>query len=124
MTGLTRGQVGKTVTTDVRYTRTPASPGRNVVAILPGSDPKLRGEYVAIGGHSDHIGFGPMTVQREHDSLRIYNAVGRPAGAEGGRDLRAKPITPEEWAEDQFGYRGPAQDLSAAPRLDLEWRRR
>jgi len=97
--GLTRGQVGKAVTTDLRYTRSPASPGRNVVAILPGSDPKLRGEYVAIGGHSDHIGFGPMTVQREHDSLRIYNAVGRPAGAEGGRDLRAKPITPEEWAK-------------------------
>lgn len=97
--GLTRGQVGKTVSTDLRYTRSPASPGRNVVAILPGSDPKLRGEYIAIGGHSDHIGFGPMTVQREHDSLRIYNAVGRPAGAEGGRDLRAKPITQEEWAK-------------------------
>jgi hypothetical protein len=99
VSGLRRGQVGKTVSTDFRYTRSPASPGRNVVAILPGSDPKLRGEYVAIGGHSDHIGFGPMPVQREHDSLRIYNAVGRPAGAEGGRDLRVKPITPEEWTK-------------------------
>jgi Zn-dependent M28 family amino/carboxypeptidase len=28
----------------------------NVVAVLPGSDPKLRDEYVALMGHLDHIG--------------------------------------------------------------------
>jgi Peptidase family M28 len=58
---------------------------RNVVAILPGSDPALRGEYVALGAHSDHIGFragGPV----DHDSLRAYDravwaARGRRAGA-------------------------------------------
>ena len=93
---LKKGQVGKSVTTDVRYGRTLASPGRNVVAILEGSDPKLKGQYIAIGGHSDHIGFGTMTVPREHDSLRIFNAVGRPAGAEGGRTT---PITAEEWTK-------------------------
>lgn len=35
---------------------------RNVVAVWPGADPKLRGEYVAIGAHYDHVGvrnFGP-----------------------------------------------------------------
>jgi len=31
---------------------------RNVLAILPGSDPKLKNEYIMIGGHADHIGLG------------------------------------------------------------------
>lgn len=30
----------------------------NVVAELPGRDPKLRGEYIAVGAHFDHIGLG------------------------------------------------------------------
>ena len=29
---------------------------RNVAAILPGSDPKLRDEWVIVGGHHDHLG--------------------------------------------------------------------
>jgi hypothetical protein len=32
--------------------------GRNVVAILPGSDPARSGEYVALGAHYDHVGVG------------------------------------------------------------------
>ena len=44
---------------------------RNVVAAVEGSDPKLRGQYVAIGAHSDHIGIQPTAV--DHDSLRAYN---------------------------------------------------
>ena len=54
------------------------APARNVVAILPGSDPKLKGEYVAIGAHNDHIGFNHAPV--DHDSLRAFNAVVRPQG--------------------------------------------
>lgn len=41
--------------TDVRETRVDA---RNVAALLPGSDPKLRNEYVIVGAHYDHLGFG------------------------------------------------------------------
>jgi hypothetical protein len=29
---------------------------RNVVAILRGSDPVLKDEYVVLGGHYDHVG--------------------------------------------------------------------
>ena len=31
---------------------------QNVVAVLEGSDPKLKNEYVAIGAHYDHVGMG------------------------------------------------------------------
>ncbi|HET7584204.1 MAG TPA: M28 family peptidase [Gemmatimonadaceae bacterium] len=51
--------------------RATAAPARNVVAILPGSDPKLKGEYVAIGAHNDHIGIRHPAV--DADSLRAFN---------------------------------------------------
>jgi hypothetical protein len=56
------------------------APGRNVVALLPGSDPALRGQYVAIGAHNDHVGFNRQPV--DHDSLRALNMVARPQGAD------------------------------------------
>jgi len=64
------GAAGKTVHGSVSFVETPA-PARNVVAILAGSDPKLKGEYVAIGAHNDHIGFDETPA--DHDSLRAYN---------------------------------------------------
>jgi Peptidase family M28 len=88
--GFTRGQVsGRTVTGAMRFSDTRA-PARNVVAILPGSDPSLKGEYVAIGAHNDHIGFDGDPV--DHDSLRAFNAVVRP----GGEDDPPRPASPAE----------------------------
>ena len=91
------GTVGKSIDVEAKVLETPRG-GRNVVAILRGSDPKLRGEYVAIGAHNDHIGFlqGPGGL---HDSLRIVNRHLRPAGTEGGRDLATTSITDAEWVQ-------------------------
>ncbi|HET9040876.1 MAG TPA: M28 family peptidase [Gemmatimonadales bacterium] len=58
----------------------PDAPARNVVAILPGSDPALRGQLVALGAHNDHLPMAPAPA--EHDSLRAFNAVMRPKGAD------------------------------------------
>ena len=57
-----------------------AHPARNVVALLQGSDPKLKHQYVAVGAHSDHVGTAPRAV--DHDSLLIFNRIVRPGGAE------------------------------------------
>jgi len=51
----------------LRYTEEPAV-ARNVVAILPGSDPALRGQYVALGAHSDHDPV--IATPLDHDSVR------------------------------------------------------
>ena len=59
------------------------APGRNVVAILPGSDPVLKNEYIAIGAHNDHIGFTNNPV--DHDSIRAFNMVARVQGADSPR---------------------------------------
>ena len=78
---VTTGSVGNTVTLGVTVNVTPVPfPARNVVAILRGRDPKLKGEYVALGAHNDHIGTGNRPV--DHDSLRIFNHIVRPGGAE------------------------------------------
>jgi hypothetical protein len=72
-------------------TPTPA-PARNVIAVLPGTDPALRGEYVAIGAHNDHVGYVAEAV--DHDSLRVYNRLVRPGGAESP----PRPATAQEEA--------------------------
>jgi hypothetical protein len=74
------GTAGVPVNANVRMVSGPAkAPARNVVAILPGSDPALKGQYVAVGAHNDHVGF---TQPADHDSVWAYNNVIRPKGAE------------------------------------------
>jgi hypothetical protein len=64
------------------------APARNVVALLPGRDPVLRHQYVAFGAHSDHEGIRPPAA--DHDSVRAFNTVVRPGGAED-MDRTASP---------------------------------
>ena len=47
-----------------------AKSARNVVAIVPGSDPKLKSEFVAFGAHIDHVGMAPSGT-----GDRIYNGA-------------------------------------------------
>jgi hypothetical protein len=90
--GATVGTAGRTVRGRVALVETPM-PARNVVAIIPGSDPSLRGQYVAIGAHNDHIGVSPRAV--DHDSLRAWN---RQAWVLRGMVAGAPPLTPEQRA--------------------------
>jgi hypothetical protein len=67
------GTLGRTLKGELRYEVADA-PARNVVAIIPGSDPKLKSEYVAIGAHNDHLGIrraGPVDT----DSIRAFNQI-------------------------------------------------
>ncbi len=83
---LAPGAAGKPVTANITVKDgTPAAPARNVIGILEGSDPALKGQYVAVGAHNDHVGISGHPV--DHDSLRAFNAVVRPGGAES--DSRA-----------------------------------
>ena len=90
--GLAPGAVGRRVTGTFGFRSTPVRyPARNVVAILRGSDPALRGEYVSLTAHNDHVGFDRAPV--DHDSLRAFNRVIRPMGA----DSPLREPTAEEW---------------------------
>ena len=77
---LRAGAEGRKVSGDIRFVDTPvAHPARNVIAILRGGDPTLSGQLVAVGAHNDHEGIGPEAL--DHDSLRAFNKVMRPEGA-------------------------------------------
>ncbi|HEU0098655.1 MAG TPA: M28 family metallopeptidase [Allosphingosinicella sp.] len=74
-----------------------ASP--NVLAILPGSDPKLAGEYVLLMAHLDHEGM-KSEGEGEKGGDRIYNgamdnAVGVATMLEVARAMAASPDRPK-----------------------------
>jgi hypothetical protein len=68
-----------------------ATPGRNVIGIIPGSDPARAGEYVLLSAHNDHNGINAVAI--DHDSLRAFNRVMRPQGA---NDQVTCPPTPRQ----------------------------
>jgi len=75
------GAVGSSVASTPRFVESPTQyPARNVVAMIRGSDPKLRDEYVAIGAHNDHIGWSTRPVA--HDSIYVVNHLFRTGGAD------------------------------------------
>ncbi|MBB4635250.1 M28 family peptidase [Longimicrobium terrae] len=79
------GQAGGTATGSFTWTTAAVPfPARNVVAVLPGSDARLRGEYVAVGAHNDHVGMAPKGV--DADSVAIFNRLLRREGAESEAD--------------------------------------
>ncbi len=78
--GLRPGAAGRAVSGAFTFGGQPAAaPARNVVAVLRGSDPALRGQYVVISAHNDHV--GTTATPLDHDSVRAYNRVMRPQGA-------------------------------------------
>ena len=106
----TRGTTGATVSASVSF-MTKKQPGQNVVAILRGSDPAWKGEFIAIGAHNDHVGFSRNSV--DHDSLRAFNTVARPGGVE---DQPRQP-TPEEWTRIN-AMKDSLHALHGGPRRD------
>ncbi len=90
-------------------TETPTPyPARNVVGGLPGGDPAARGQYVAIGSHNDHDGIRASGL--DHDSVRAFNSIVRPGGAES----EPRPATADEQAQiaairDSLRLERPAQ---------------
>jgi hypothetical protein len=69
---------------------------KNVVAVLPGSDPRLAGQSLVIGAHYDHLGHGE-TNGRQQDRGQIHpgaddNASGIAVMLELARSLSGKPL--------------------------------
>ena len=49
---------------------------KNVVALLEGSDPVLKNEYIIIGAHYDHLGYGGKNSgSRMPDTIAIHNGA-------------------------------------------------
>lgn len=111
MRTLKPGDSGRSIYADIGFLESPVErAARNVVALRRGSDPRLLHEFVAVGAHSDHTGVAAAPV--EHDSLRAFNRVMRPEGAQ----TRLRAPTAEQW-QAIFRIRDSLRNIRP-PRLD------
>ena len=72
-----------TFTIDVDYDVISTRITRNVVGIVPGSDPQLSDTYVAFGAHFDHVGQGELEPGRDTVAPPLYGRTG--SGPPGDR---------------------------------------
>lgn len=87
----------------------PERPTRNVLAKITGGDPKLKDEYVVIGGHMDHLGMSPLgdVYYGAND-----NASGTAVVMEIARIMRLNNAKPKRtvifaaWAGEEQGLLG------------------
>ena len=87
---------------DDGYFQSLPSGGRNLLAAFPGSDPKLSQEYILIGAHYDHVGYGTPS-----------NSYGPTGYIHNGADDNASGVSALLELADSL------QHLSQAPRRSL-----
>jgi aminopeptidase YwaD len=102
----------------------PSLPTQNVFAVLPGRDPALRGQYIVIGAHFDHLGTsieGAMDPEAK-DAVRRGaddNASGTAAVLELARLLAAAPtrrsIIFANFSGEEEGLLGSAYFVEHSP---------
>ncbi len=66
------------------------SESENIVGVLPGSDPKLKDEYVVLSGHLDHIGTTPPVKGDAINNGALDNASGVATTLEVARLFRGR----------------------------------
>ena len=103
------GSVGQPVDADISFDFRPVeAPARNVIAIIRGSDPALRNEYIAIGAHSDHLGVLARPI--DNDSVRAFNKIMRPEGAQSpNRQATAEQLIAIQYVLDSLRRLRPAR---------------
>ena len=67
----------------------------NVVAVLEGSDPVLKNEYVVYSAHSDHIGFAKTVKKDKINNGAMDNASGTSVMLETARLFSELPVKPK-----------------------------
>ena len=75
------------------HTKLAGAAARNVVAMIPGASPTLRGQVVIIGAHYDHLGYGGFGSLDPDSTGRVHpgaddNASGDAALLEVARELQ------------------------------------
>jgi hypothetical protein len=92
--GATGQPISASWTSDFTLSPTPA---RNVIAVLPGSDPARATQYVLVGAHNDHVANAANPA--DHDSIRAFNRVMRPQGA---NDRATTPTAEQQLSIDSM----------------------
>ncbi|MFA6235546.1 MAG: M28 family peptidase [Bacteroidota bacterium] len=104
--------------------------GRNVLAMIDGTDERLRGEYIILGAHYDHLGLGgPGSGSRRPDTTAVHNgaddnASGTAAVLELGERIAAagglrRSVIVVAFTGEEMGLLG-AKSFTGDPPVDLK----
>jgi len=91
-----------------------AGKAKNVIAYLPGTDPVLRNEFIVIGGHFDHLGYGEIGSRTGMDMIHPgaddngSGAAGVLAAAEwfSKHRINRRTIIFQGYSGEELGLRG------------------
>jgi hypothetical protein len=90
---------------------------QNVVAVFPGSDPAVRGEYVIVGAHLDHIGDWPRLNPGADDNASGSASLLEVARAAASVKNRPRRSIVFVWfAAEELGLRGAEHFASHPPK--------
>jgi hypothetical protein len=111
---------GKKARIKMVSTHNPDATGKNILGLIPGSDPKLANEYIVISAHLDHLGMIPYNISGANDnnscvaamlgvaealskaeikpkrSILFFSVDGEEAGLTGSTWFIQNPIYPKE----------------------------
>lgn len=91
--GAAPGTTGATVTANLDFVETSRPEyGRNVIGVVRGGDPALRGQYLMISAHNDHVGYTSQVV--DHDSAFVFSHKALEMSFVGKDSI--KPLTPDQ----------------------------
>ena len=98
-------------------------PARNVLALVPGTDPRLREQYVLLGAHYDHVGVdGSRGGQDSIFNGARDNAIGTAALLQTARALAANPpmrsVIFAAWTAEEKGLLG-SEAYAKSPLIPL-----
>ncbi|MCH7414565.1 M20/M25/M40 family metallo-hydrolase [Belliella sp. R4-6] len=67
--------------------------GKNIVGMIPGTDPVLKDEYIVVGAHYDHLGY---TVDSEGNKIVFSGADDNASGVAGVLEIAREILSGEE----------------------------
>ena len=68
-----KGKKEKGFNQDFTFGKTEQKTSHNIIAVLPGKDKRLRNEYIVVGAHYDHLGWGGEgSGSRRPDTLAVH----------------------------------------------------
>jgi len=111
---------GVTIELEIRA-RQIRSRTRNVVGVLPGSDPELKGEHVAIGAHLDHVGMhdGKVYLGADDDASGVSGVLGAAAAFSANPSRPRRSVLFLFFAAEEMGLFG-SDWFTRSPPVGLE----
>ncbi|MCK6478873.1 MAG: M20/M25/M40 family metallo-hydrolase, partial [Planctomycetes bacterium] len=86
---------------------------RNLLAVIPGSDPALAGEAILLGAHHDHLGPGFPGANDDASGVAAVREAGRLLLSRRG--LLRRPVVLAFFGAEEWGLRGSRAFAAARP---------